>query len=50
MKITGTFLDEITHDTFEFSHFMSPQSAWPAAANLFRRYCRHVGVDPAPWL
>jgi len=30
--------------TFEFSHFMSPQSSWPAAANLFRRYCEHFGI------
>lgn len=36
--------------TFEFSHFMSPQSCWPAAANLFRRYCRHHNIDPEPWL
>jgi len=31
--------------TFEFSHFMSPQSCWPAAANLFKRYCEHFGID-----
>ena len=31
--------------TFEFSHFLSPQSSWPAAANLFKRYCEHVGLD-----
>ena len=30
--------------TFEFSHFMSPQSCWPAAANLFKRYCEHFGI------
>jgi hypothetical protein len=36
--------------TFEFSHFMSPQSCWPAARNLFRRYCQHLGLDPTPWL
>lgn len=24
--------------TFEFSHFMSPKSCWPAAGNLFNRY------------
>lgn len=36
--------------TFEFSHFMSPQSCWPAARNLFRRYCGHLGLDPTPWL
>jgi hypothetical protein len=31
--------------TFEFSHFMSPQSCWPAAGNLFARYCEHFGID-----
>jgi len=31
--------------TFEFSHFMSPQSCWPAAGNLFERYCEHFGMD-----
>lgn len=33
--------------TFEFSHFMSPQSCWPGAKNLFNRYCEHFGIDPA---
>ncbi|MBN1136490.1 MAG: DUF4434 domain-containing protein [Anaerolineae bacterium] len=28
--------------TFEFSHFMSPQSCWPAAKNLFSRYCEYI--------
>lgn len=36
--------------TFEFSHFMSPQSTWPAARNLFKRYCHHIGIDPSSWL
>ena len=31
--------------TFEFSHFMSPQSTWPAAKNLFGRYVKHFEVD-----
>lgn len=31
--------------TFEFPHFMSPQSCWPSARNLFRRYCEAVGID-----
>lgn len=31
--------------TFEFSHFMSPQSCWPAAKNLFTRYCEHFDID-----
>jgi len=30
--------------TFEFSHFMSPNSCWPAARNLFRRYCQHFDL------
>jgi len=33
--------------TFEFSHFMSPNSCWPAARNLFERYCEHFGIDTA---
>jgi hypothetical protein len=32
--------------TFEFSHFMSPQSCWPAAKNLFQRYCEHFDLPP----
>lgn len=28
--------------TFEFAHFMSPNSCWPAAKNLFNRYCDHL--------
>jgi hypothetical protein len=31
--------------TFEFSHFLSPHSCWPAARNLFRRYCHHFGLE-----
>jgi hypothetical protein len=31
--------------TFEFSHFMSPWSAWPAARQLFFRYCEYLGLD-----
>ncbi len=30
--------------TFEFSHFLSPNSAWPQAANLYRRYREHFGL------
>jgi len=33
--------------TFEFSHFMSPQSSWPSARGLYRRYCEHFGIDVA---
>jgi hypothetical protein len=28
--------------TFEFSHFMSPNSSWPAAKHLFDRYCEYL--------
>lgn len=31
--------------TFEFPHFVSPYSCYPAAHNLFRRYCEHYGID-----
>jgi hypothetical protein len=29
--------------TFEFSHFMSPQSAYLQARHLYNRYCEHFG-------
>lgn len=29
--------------TFEFSHFMSPNSMWPSAHNLYRRYMEYIG-------
>lgn len=32
--------------TFEFPHFMSPQSCYPSARNLFQRYCSHFGITP----
>jgi hypothetical protein len=31
--------------TFEFSHFLSPHSCYPAAHNLFRRYCERFGME-----
>ena len=31
--------------TFEFSNFMSPNSCWPSARNLFARYCEHFKMD-----
>ncbi len=31
--------------TFEFPHFLSPNSAYPAAHALFRRYCERFGLD-----
>lgn len=30
--------------TFEFSHFLSPNSCYPQARGLFRRYCEYAGV------
>jgi hypothetical protein len=30
--------------TFEFPHFMSPNSCYPAAHNLFERYCEYAGI------
>jgi len=34
--------------TFEFAHFMSPYSCYPAARNLFKRYCECHGLDFEP--
>ncbi|MBX3120137.1 MAG: DUF4434 domain-containing protein [Fimbriimonadaceae bacterium] len=31
--------------TFEFPHFMSPHSCYPAAHNLFDRYAEYAGID-----
>lgn len=31
--------------TFEFPHFMSPNSCYPAAHNLFNRYAKHFGIE-----
>ena len=31
--------------TFEFSHFMSPNSCWPAARNLFNRYREYLRTN-----
>uniref|UniRef100_UPI003216E8B3 DUF4434 domain-containing protein n=1 Tax=uncultured Draconibacterium sp. TaxID=1573823 RepID=UPI003216E8B3 len=30
--------------TFEFSHFMSPNSCYPQAGYLYKRYCEHFGI------
>jgi len=32
--------------TFEFSHFLSPNSCYPQAHHLFRRYCEHFSIRP----
>ncbi len=37
------------HITFEFSHFMSPNSEFPGAANLYRRYCETILGVPSPF-
>jgi hypothetical protein len=34
--------------TFEFSHFLSPNSCYPQAHHLFKRYCEHFKLLPAP--
>ncbi len=31
--------------TFEFPHFMSPHSCYPAAHNLYSRYCEYAGIE-----
>lgn len=31
--------------TFEFSHFMSPNSAYPQAKGLYDRYCEYFGIE-----
>ena len=33
--------------TFEFSHFMSPNSMYPSAHGLFDRYCEYCGIPAA---
>ena len=40
MQITGTFLDEISHD---ISHQNWGPDEW---AQDFRRYCEHFGLHP----
>lgn len=31
--------------TFEFSHFMSPNSSYESAGHLYARYCEHFGIS-----
>ena len=33
--------------TFEFSHFLSPQSAYFQAHHLYDRYCEYFEITPA---
>lgn len=35
--------------TFEFSHFMSPNSSFPGAPNLYRRYCEKMLGKKSPY-
>ncbi len=37
------FVDKII--TFEFPHFMSPNSCWPSARNLFSRYAESYNIE-----
>lgn len=43
MRMASSIVEKLI--TFEFAHFMSPYSCYPAAHNLFRRYCERVGID-----
>lgn len=43
MEAVAPVVDKII--TFEFPHFMSPHSCYPAAHNLFRRYCEFAGIS-----
>ncbi|GAB4323812.1 MAG: DUF4434 domain-containing protein [Candidatus Sumerlaeia bacterium] len=40
LRVTSPFVTK--QITFEFSHFMSPQSSYRSAYHLFNRYCEHV--------
>jgi hypothetical protein len=41
LNATYQYVEKII--TFEFSHFMSPNSIWPSARNLFDRYSEFLG-------
>ncbi len=43
MEAAATVAEKII--TFEFPHFVSPHSCYPAARNLFRRYCEYCGFQ-----
>lgn len=45
LRIAEPFVTK--HITFEFSHFMSPNSCFPGAANLYKRYREVVLGEPA---
>lgn len=42
---TDAKLDKVM--TFEFSHFMSPNSFWPQAGNLYKRYMEYMNLSSA---
>lgn len=42
MEAASSVVEKII--TFEFPHFMSPHSCYPAAHNLYRRYAKHFGL------
>jgi hypothetical protein len=33
--------------SFEFSHFMSPNSTWPSARSLYARYREFLAAKPS---
>ncbi|HOO32196.1 MAG TPA: DUF4434 domain-containing protein [Thermotogota bacterium] len=41
MDVVQPYVEKLI--TFEFSHFMSPNSVWGSARNLFKRYEEHIG-------
>lgn len=41
--MSGTGMEEVI--TFKFSHFMSPNSVYPAAHSLYDRHYDHLGID-----
>ncbi len=40
MEIADPYVEK--HITFEFSHFLSPNSMWPSARTLYHRYCEEI--------
>ncbi len=42
LELAANFAEKIV--TFEFPHFLSPNSTWPSARNLFQRYCEFAGL------
>ncbi len=40
MEIADPFVEK--HITFEFSHFLSPNSMWESARHLYKRYCEEI--------